>query len=416
MNGRDWGTDGEWAFNVEALVRKALESSDAEIARAIQRYPQSVTSSYSPRGKELGWTTSDWFKVLVLTEGGIGDPFTYKHVHDAFDRAVELLNADPLEQDSDWMWDSINPAVQIFIKTPKVEKQKMHASMSGARAAAKPARDPKYADWYTTGTQDCNNAFEGDDFAKQIKKGGRDPKKVVAFVWANWERDGIKEGWLEQNVEQLDEEHLDHDKAFQAWAEGWREIAVLKVTEMVNRHLKELDDEEDDPRNNPASSDTDADEERAVAKYIEFNRLDPKEIVTDLHFEWPARMRCMGESTWVTYKSRKIIPDNMKKPKTPVDYIHEHDAGVKLYVPDGALDTELPKFIRECKALTLLGECTGFGFKKSDGKGEATGKRPYPELYCTPDGRALVVIQSKRDLVAIMFGGSLGVEGRGIVG
>src|SRR6266850_4247322 len=216
MNGREWGTYGEWAYNAESLVRKALESSDPEIARAIERYPQSVTSSYSTRGKELGWTSADWRKVLVLTEGGVGDPFTYEHVHQAFDRAVELLNADPLEHEFDWMWDSINPAVQIFVKTAKVEKQKMHASMSGARAAAKPARDPKYADWYTTGKQDCNNVFDNEDFAKQIKKGGRDPKKVVAFVWANWERDGMKEGWLEQNVEQLDEEHLDHDKAYQA--------------------------------------------------------------------------------------------------------------------------------------------------------------------------------------------------------
>lgn len=158
------------------------------------------------------------------------------------------------------------------------------------------------------------------------------------------------------------------------------------------------------------------DEEEAVEKFREFHRLEPHELVYDDTFEMPRRVRCMGPAKWVTYRSKKVIPDTMQRPRKPVDYIHEIESGVELYVPDGELDTEVPEFILEAGSLTLLGQCLGFGFEEDGKKSEAKGERPLPELYCTPDGRALIVVQGKRDILALIWGGELAVEGRGIVG
>jgi hypothetical protein len=67
--------------------------------------------------------------------------------------------------------------------------------------------------------------------------------------------------------------------------------------------------------------------------------------------------------------------------------------------------------------LTLLGQCLGFAYydPESDQEIEAKVTQPFPELYSIPSGKALLVIQSKRTVLALIWGGRLGVEARGIV-
>jgi hypothetical protein len=50
-----------------------------------------------------------------------------------------------------------------------------------------------------------------------------------------------------------------------------------------------------------------------------------------------------------------------------------------------------------------------------DGR-EAEGRAPLPDLCCTPDGKCLLVVQGKRKVLAMMWGGALGVFARGIDG
>ena len=66
----------------------------------------------------------------------------------------------------------------------------------------------------------------------------------------------------------------------------------------------------------------------AVKKYVEFHRYDPKKIVIGSDFEIPDRVYRGGKAKWVAYRSGKVDPSTMRKPKNPVNYIHEHDAGV----------------------------------------------------------------------------------------
>ena len=160
--------------------------------------------------------------------------------------------------------------------------------------------------------------------------------------------------------------------------------------------------------------------EQAVNKYREFHRLEPMRIgeFDDLHI--PKRMYRAGAAKWVTYQSGKVDPETLRRPSKPLNYIHEHDAGVGLYLAARRHATghavDVPHTFREVSALVRLGACLGFCFEGPAGKHEAKGTRPLPDLYATPDGRCLLVIQSKRQVLAMMWGGGLGVYARGIDG
>lgn len=160
----------------------------------------------------------------------------------------------------------------------------------------------------------------------------------------------------------------------------------------------------------------------AIEKYTEFHRYDPKHIGSfPPSFRIPDHMYRAGKAKHVLYRSGKVDPSTLRKPRKPVDYIHEHDAGVVCYVSSRA-DTDgdrvdVPRRFIEVPALTRLGYCLGFCFEDADGEEcEVEGRRPLPDLYTTPDGKCLLVIQSRRQVLAMMWGGGLGVFARGIDG
>lgn len=151
----------------------------------------------------------------------------------------------------------------------------------------------------------------------------------------------------------------------------------------------------------------------AVAKYEEFHRYGPKKIL-ELEVVIPKRVRELGAARHVLYRSGKVDPDTLKKPRKPVDYIHEHDAGVTAYACDGKADTDVPEKFAAVTSLTVLGKCLGFALR--DGT-EAEGTNPLPDLCCTPDGHCLLVVQRDRREVLVMFwGGALRVLPEGIDG
>lgn len=158
---------------------------------------------------------------------------------------------------------------------------------------------------------------------------------------------------------------------------------------------------------------------KAAALYEAFHRHPPRKV-GEFHssFAIPDHLFKQGSSVDVLYRSTKVDPETLKKPRKPVDYIHEHDPGVATYFADG--DGEriaTPAWIRDIDALVLLGDFLGCKFKDQAGKIiEIEGTKPLPELYATVDGKALVVVDGKRTLIAIVWGGKLGVEPRGIVG
>lgn len=163
---------------------------------------------------------------------------------------------------------------------------------------------------------------------------------------------------------------------------------------------------------------------RAVKKYLDFHQQEPVKIGT-FHPELERRLRDgtvydVGDAVNVLYKSDKLNPTTLED-EGWIDYIHDHGKGVRVYRADRAAsqlgnESVLPAFIRNCSELTWLGYNLGFEYTAHDGKNvTAKGKQPLPDLFCTPNGRALLVIQNKRTLLAVIRGGRLGVEPRGIV-
>lgn len=160
----------------------------------------------------------------------------------------------------------------------------------------------------------------------------------------------------------------------------------------------------------------------AIDKYIEFHRLEPRKVGTfPGSFRVPTTMYRAGAAQWVTYRSSKVDPETLRRPKSPINYIHEHDAGVVIYLPhagdaDGPA-VDVPNRFRDAPALTRLGYSLGFCYQAADGeKIEAESAAPLPDLYTTPDGHCLLIIQSRRDVLAMVWGGALGVFARGIDG
>lgn len=181
-------------------------------------------------------------------------------------------------------------------------------------------------------------------------------------------------------------------------------------------HLKFL------PRRNPSSSSTDV-SPRAISMYRGFHQKEPTKIgAFHPDLEIPDTAICVGDAVHVLYKSDKLNPETSED-EGWIDYIHEHDGGVMVYRCDRAAASEgdpvkVPAWIRQAAegGLVCLGFCQGFSYRDDDGhERKAKGKAPLPELYTLKSGKALLVIQGKRTLLALIWGGRLGVEPRGIV-
>jgi hypothetical protein len=163
----------------------------------------------------------------------------------------------------------------------------------------------------------------------------------------------------------------------------------------------------------------------AVEKYREFHRLEPKKIGEfPAGFQIPPALCVAGRARWVTYRSGKVDPESLRKPRGTIDYIHEHDAGVMAYLKpelaraqlERVTQVQVPPQFRDVPALARLGACLGFCFEEEGDKQEVEATLPLPDLYTVPDGKCLLVIQSQQTVLAMMWGGALGVFARGIDG
>jgi hypothetical protein len=159
---------------------------------------------------------------------------------------------------------------------------------------------------------------------------------------------------------------------------------------------------------------------RAGKLYEEFHKYPPKEIGEfPPSFSIPRSAICVGSALYVLYRSSKKDPITYLKPSAPINYIHEHKARVKVYLVGSQEGPErkVPQRIHSVDELTHLGKCLGFGYTNWDGEdveAECTGKI---DLYAVPpSGKGLLVIENKRKVLALIWGGELRVEPRGIVG
>jgi hypothetical protein len=158
--------------------------------------------------------------------------------------------------------------------------------------------------------------------------------------------------------------------------------------------------------------------DQAKSLYERFHRYAPQRI-GHLGVTIPKHAYVVGRALEVLYQSGKVDPDTLKLPKKPVNYIHEHDGGViccRVDAKGGGERVEVPQEIREAGGLVKLGKCLGFAYEHDDGRVDAEARAPFPALYAVPSGRALLVVEGGKRVLAMMWGGSLDVRPEGIVG
>lgn len=157
---------------------------------------------------------------------------------------------------------------------------------------------------------------------------------------------------------------------------------------------------------------------RAISLYEDFHKYRPKEVGRFPNsFKIPRFAEFVGPALYVLYRSEKYDPITYQPPDAPIDYIHEHKAGVKVYWCEQHGSSKVPSFICKADNLVSLGGCLGFGYiDENNDEIEATCDPDEVELYSAPSGKGLLVVENKREVVAMIWGGKLRVEPRGIVG
>ncbi len=152
--------------------------------------------------------------------------------------------------------------------------------------------------------------------------------------------------------------------------------------------------------------------DRALGVFEGFNKYDAKDIGT-LPFSIPAEIYLGGPCVWVTYRSDKWSDGTH-------DYIHKIESYPRVKCGLVARRTskrvKVPQRIQGDQTLTMIGlRALGFAYMDDAGD-EIEAKTPDSQWFWSSKGRALLAVQEKRKLVAIIWGGDLDVEARGIVG
>lgn len=147
----------------------------------------------------------------------------------------------------------------------------------------------------------------------------------------------------------------------------------------------------------------------AIKLYEKFYSFDARSVV-ESKLSMPSRAKRLGRMKAVMYASDKWE-------KQINYYKHDHEEGVHLYEPTSSSCAsgcvKVPRFIASCKAMTKLGRCVGIVFM--DGDKEVPVMFSGCHLYAIPSGRALVILRGTEKIEAMIWGGRLTVEGRGIV-
>lgn len=158
----------------------------------------------------------------------------------------------------------------------------------------------------------------------------------------------------------------------------------------------------------------------AEGLYRRFHKFDPRRQ-TFSNLKIPESLYRVGEAEQVLYRSDKLNPETLED-EGVLDYFHNHSAGVKMCLRDADAEDfdeiAVPARARTTSSLVVLGKCLGFTFRDPNGRvRKVEGTDPLPELCAVPpSGNILLVVQSKRSVLAMMWGGKLKVRPEGIVG
>lgn len=163
--------------------------------------------------------------------------------------------------------------------------------------------------------------------------------------------------------------------------------------------------------------------EAANRLYRDFHKYDYRSRTqAPRGFRIPRKVERAGKGVHVLYRSPKLDPITYQD-DGPLNYIHKHKAGVNVYWCDG-VSVGVPTVVTRAQELVCLGQCLGFMYRDDNGDEVEVQCNPLevewfavpnPTRKC-PKGHALLVVEKRQQVLAMVWGGKLRVEPRGIVG
>jgi len=146
-------------------------------------------------------------------------------------------------------------------------------------------------------------------------------------------------------------------------------------------------------------------------KFNDFDLGDIREFSASLKI--PKTVEVVGKATEVFYRSKKWNDGSH-------GYYHKIESypRVRIGVTQRGTGrvTNLPQRILKTETLTQIGERSlGYAYEDVDGE-EYVVNPPRSAWYWSVRGKALLLIQDKRKLLAVVWGGDLDVRPEGIIG
>lgn len=164
---------------------------------------------------------------------------------------------------------------------------------------------------------------------------------------------------------------------------------------------------------------------KAERLFETFHAFEPIDV-GEFHprFRVPRSAALVGDAKVMYYRSDKLNPETHAD-EGWIHYYHDHKDGVRTYLTKEVLGKDylaadirrVPRWIYQTSALVRIGDCEGLDYEDHDGELREirrTGRAP--EWYCVPSGKALLIVQDKKTVLGIVWGGKLRVEDRGVVG
>jgi hypothetical protein len=200
------------------------------------------------------------------------------------------------------------------------------------------------------------------------------------------------------------------------WAPGNYPVMLTSTVEEMDAELKAAGLTNPGRRRSPRAA-TPPDFERAAAVVEDFNDRDLRgrgRFTRTIAI--PAELPLGGPVTWLTYRSDKWNDGTH-------EYIHKitSQPHVRVAIPGHpGTPVRIPQKIRDAVTLSQIGmRALGFAYKdpsQGDEEVEAKIRGGKAAWYWSPTAKALYLIENRSKLLAVIWGGKLDVEPRGIVG
>ena len=226
----DFETDD---FDADAIAKSIAETGDFQAGCRKAVADDLATDRHD--GTKDGWIEEH---REACEEEGVD----VERAYDAWCQGYIDMGASILEDDVEAALAELADA-DTAVETPSAKRSKASANPDDISPAE------RYQDYYKTGRQDADNALDVDDFEEEIdaelttaieadRVAHEAGRRAVDAYWRENKSD-IKDEWMSQNADEITDEGLDPEKAFEEWQEGWKAVAARVVQRAIEERFED---------------------------------------------------------------------------------------------------------------------------------------------------------------------------------